>query len=133
MKLVRIIPMRCLRSDVYHRSCGHLSLKMLQRGLQPYPIQTQMCPGLATRRFREKHSIVLYLRYADNLLFFLRDDSGVDALRAELLSCLSPYSAKLEEASDYGVKFLDMTVYKGKYFASTDMLLALVSYLICLT
>lgn len=58
-------------------------------------------PGIATKRFQQRHGIFLFIRFIDNMLFFLHDQSYAEPLMQVLHTKLGPYKVKIEEASDF--------------------------------
>lgn len=75
---------------------------------------------LARSHFQQSAGILMYVRYVDNLLFFLEDANRLEPLLQHLRSHLSPYTGKIEEYSDSSVTFLDLqlNVHRGSVQAS---------------
>ena len=76
-------------------------------------------PGLARRKFATDWGVVLYLRYIDNLIFFVKRGRAQPLLEYLSSGILSPYAGKLEEMSEVGVSWLDLYVFKGSDFGLT--------------
>ena len=72
----------------------------------------------------QKHRVLMYIRYIDNLLFISDSDLATvrEGLLTELNTKLHPYSGKLEELSDQSVVFLDVVWFRGPRFAKTRCL-----------
>ena len=66
-------------------------------------------PGFATRAYRSKANLALYVRYADNMLFVCNDYSSVKIIEHDF-SNLEFYTTKSEEESSSGVSILDVRV-----------------------
>lgn len=77
--------------------------------------------GLATSRFKSRYNIYLYLRYIDNLLFFVSKHKTEELLTVLTSAAFSPYKGKIEERSLSAVTFLDFRIYKGPHVASRGM------------
>ena len=79
---------------------------------------------LAHREHRlNRWGIKEYYRYADNLVFFLGNDTRRAALLIkDLEERMLPYVAVLEEVSHRGIDFLDLTIWKDSRTALTGKL-----------
>ena len=69
--------------------------------------------GIATGRFKSEYGISLFLRYIDNLLFFVVGNPQPLINKLKSFGC---YKTKLEEVSQDGVDFLDLRLFKGPGF-----------------
>ena len=76
--------------------------------------------GIARRPFQQRHGILLYIRYIDNLLCVVDGLCDTNQLVGELAS-IGPYETKLEETGE-SVEFLDFQVVKPRDFVTTGFL-----------